>query len=249
MKKLWILVLALVLLTACAKEMAPIEQLTAGDSPMGPRKTMNYDGHRYAFLENGAEYNLEGRMGEVLGVLAGDILADPETFGKADLASTFAQGGTVRVLEGKDPRVRVAVELEGKAYLCENVDTLDGSDVDLSGYLAAAKLEETAEAAEILDHMGLEVLGQADPGDILGLLQKAAPAQLTEEGYAAIGQSQTAGESFRVQLKLADGTDFGLYLIPQLDLAMVGDNKYTVTLSPELEAQFADRPRITPPMN
>ena len=238
-KRLWIL--AGVLLAAAAVGIVtaghdrPVEPIVmeepSQDSPMGPRKTMNYDGHRYAFLENGASYRIAGQVGQELGVLTGDILADPEANGREDLAATFALGGRVRVLAGYDPRFRVAVELEDRYYICENVDVTGDGTPELRDYLDTADFDETVEDVEILDHMGLEVLAHTEPGWLLADLRKAEPAVLTDEDYAAIGQAQQEGKSFRVEFLLKDGTRFGFYLIPEMELAMVGDNKYTADLS------------------
>lgn len=238
-KKLWIL--AAVVLAAAAVGILtathdrPVEPIVmeapSQDSPMGPRKIMNYDGHRYAFLENGALYRLEDQVGQELGVLEGDILADPQGAGQKDLAATFALGGKVRVLAGYDPRFRVAVELDGSYYICENVAAVGRDALDLEEYLDAADFDEIAGSAEILDHMGREVLTGTEPGWLLDDLREAEPAVLTDEDYASIGQAQREGKSFRVELLLADGTRYGFYLIPELQLAMVGDSKYTLELS------------------
>ena len=249
-RRIWPVLLAalILLLSACAPAERPIALVEASmDSPMGPRKIMNFNGCRYAFLENGAVYDLEGRMGKTLGVLTGDILADPKGCGGKDLASTFALGGTVRVLEGRDPGFRVAVELEGRAYICENVARLDGSDVDLGAYLAAAELGRTAASLEIRDHMGREVLKTAGPDRILEILAEGIPAKLTDEDYAAVGRAQSEGGSFLLALKLTDGTEFRFYLIPELSLALVGDGRYTVTLPQAVQEIFAALPRIIPP--
>ena len=220
-------------------------QLTvpSGDSPMGPRKILNYRGSRYAFLENGAAYDLEaGDMEEELGTLQYDILADPEENGRKDLAATFALGGTLWETKLWDPDFRVAVELENSIYLAERVDSLGDEAVDLSDYFAAADFAHTARTIEIRDHMGREVLDTLEGQDrraMLDLLCQCKAAELENEDYPAIGEAQRSGGSFRLVLKLTDGTDYGLYVLPELGLAMLGDNKYS--LPEDFRQSFGER--------
>ena len=202
----------------------------ASEAPMGPRKILNWNGCRYAFLKNGSTYTLDAQdQGKKLGVLDRSILESPEENGEKDLAATFCLGGTVWEMKLWNPAFRVAVELDGSWYICENVDTLDGTPVIPKDYFAAADFENTVEAVEILDHMEQEVfltLTQLQRNNMIELLSQAQPVSLTNEDYGPIGKAQREGESFRIRFQLRDGTDFGMYVIPGLDLLMLGDNQY-----------------------
>ena len=224
-KQIWILVCAALLILCAALLGRKPEQkqvhLTApsADSPMGPRKMLNFRGSRYAFLENGAVYDLaETDMQEALGTIAWDILEDPEANSKKDLSATFAVGGTVYAASLWDPAFRVAVKLEDSFYIAERVADLEGT-LDPGAYFAAADFAEKAEKLEIRDHMGRETLdtleGQAMQ-DLIAILSRCEPAVLTDEDYPAIGQAQREGDSFRLYLRLADGTDYSFYVIPRL---------------------------------
>ena len=204
----------------------------AASSPNGMRRFLNYNGLRYAFLENGAAYTLaEGALGENLGTLTLDIMADPRASGSADFAATFALGGELFTLTGYDPAFRIAVQLDGLTYLAESVDRLDGSDVDAAAYFKTAGFDRLTERVEICDHMGFEVLNTLEGEAMQSLLDGVAqsvPAQLTDEDYQSIGHAQTEGKSFLLKLHLADGTAYSLYVIPELGISMIGDNRYTL---------------------
>ena len=61
----------------------------------------------------------------------------------------------------------------------------------------------------------------------MAALAQSVPARLSDEQYQQIGQAQREGRSFRVTFDLADGTGYGFYVIPSLDIAMFGDGRYT----------------------
>ena len=54
------------------------------------------------------------------------------------------------------------------------------------------------------------------------------PAALAEEDYLAIARAQTEGESYQLLLDLNDGTTVSLYVLPSLQIAMIGDCRYTL---------------------
>ena len=210
-----------------------IQQVTPGaDSPNGMRKFMNYDGLRYVFLENGASYDLSPRqLSEVVGTLSYDIVQDPETYGSAEFAATFAVGGTIYELDGYDPEFRVAVEADGCYYICQSVDTIDNTGLDLATYFEKADLEARVETIQICDHAGGESLAQVSDGEVEALLSVIAgslQAELTNEQYQQIGKAQKAGGSFLLCCNMNDGTAYQMYVIPSLSIVMAGDSVYTL---------------------
>lgn len=204
----------------------------AAEAPNGPRKYLNYNGCQYVFLENGSSFELtEAHLGEALGCLEYDILADRETNGARNYAATFGVGGTLYRLTGYDPGFRLAVEFEGHYYICEKAGGTDGSALDAAALFEAANFRKTVTKITLFDHFGREELGQLsgkEAKDLIGLLSQVSPASLTNEDYEAIGKAQKAGESFLVVFQLADTTRYKLYVIPSLSIAMIGNSRYTL---------------------
>lgn len=204
----------------------------AADAPDGMRKMMNYNGNRYVFLEDGAAYSLSAQqLKAALGTLDYDIQADPQANGKKEFSTTFALGGTVYELADYDPAFRLAVEWEGNYYLCQRTGQTDNSPMDAAEYFAAARFPERIERVSIADHAGAEVLAEFPGGEIsalIGALAQAQPAALAEEDYLAIASAQTEGESYQLLLELNDGTTSSLYVLPSLQIAMIGDNRYAL---------------------
>lgn len=208
-----------------------IQQTAPGaDSPNGMRKMMNFDGFRYAFLENGAAYDLESdRLSQPLGTLDYDIQTDPQVYGSAEYAASFAVGGTVYEIDGYDPAFRLAVEWEGQYYIAQCVDTLDDSTLDLGSYFDTAGFQDTVDRIEICDHAGRTVLREVDEAGIsplLTLLAQAVQAELTDEEYQEIARAQRSGGSYQLVFRLVDGTSYSLHVIPALSIVSAGDNRY-----------------------
>ncbi|MDE6902170.1 MAG: hypothetical protein K2P22_05455, partial [Lachnospiraceae bacterium] len=142
----------------------PIHQVPmmgiASESPNGPRKYLNYNGCQYVFLENGSPFELtEAHLGEVLGRLEYDILADREANSARDYAATFGVGGTIYRMTGYDPDFRIAVEWDGSFYICEKSGNTDGSDLDAAALFEAANFRKTVTEIILYDHFGQDELG------------------------------------------------------------------------------------------
>lgn len=234
---------------------AVIQQVAPGaDSPNGIRKTMNYGGYRYAFLENGAAYDLDpSLLSQTLGILNDDIQQNPETYGFADYASTFAVGGTVYQIEGYDPAFRLAVEWEGQYYIAQCVDTLDGSPLELSSYFDTANLRDRTEEIQICDHAGQNILctfTAEDAEELLSLLNQAVPAELTNEEYQEVARAQRSGGSYQLVFQLKDSTAYTMYVIPALSIVSAGDNRYQMPdeCVQELQDLFSGIQQVVPPI-
>ena len=224
----------------------------AADLPGGMRRMMNYAGMRYVFLEGGAAYSLAPeQLGEAVGVLEYDIQADPEANGKKEFSATYALGGTVYLLADYDPAFRVAVEQDGLYFICQSVGYTQGGDIDPGEYFQKARFPKIVDGVSIYDHMGSELLGSVPAGSVDALvkcLSQAVPAELDSDGYQQIAQAQREGLSYRLSFDLSDGTKYWLYVIPALDIAMIGDGRYTLpdTLSGQFGGLF-DGLEQTPP--
>ena len=208
-----------------------IQQVAPGaDSPNGMRKMMNYGGFRYVFLENGAAYDLDPSvLSQPLGTLDYDIQQDPETYGSADCAASFAVGGTLYQIDGYDSAFRLAVEWEGQYYIAQCVDTLDDSPLELSDYFETADLEGRMESIQTCDHTGQSILCTFtgdDAEDLLSLLVQAVPAEFTDDQYQEIARAQSNGGSYQLIFRLEDNTSYTMYVIPALSVVFAGDNRY-----------------------
>lgn len=232
-----------------------IQQVAPGaDSPNGMRKTMNYNGLRYAFLENGAVYDLDPSvLSQPLGTLDYDIQQAPETYGFVDCAASFAVGGTLYQIDGYDPVFRLAVEWEGQYYIAQCVDTLDGSPLELSRYFDAADLRNRTKEIQICDHAGRNVLctfTADDAAELLSLLPRAVPAELTNEEYQEIAHAQRSGGSYQLVFRLEDSTSYTIYVIPSLSVVSAGDNYYHMPdeYAQQLQDMFSGVPQAPLPM-
>lgn len=220
-------------------EMLFAEQGTqTADAPSGMRKFMNYDGNRYVFMGNATACNLSaGQLGNVLGTLEHDIQADSQTNAKLDFSATFALGGTVYEMADYHPEFRIAVEWEGNYYICQNVGHSDNTPMDIAEYFETARFPETINTIFIYDHMGKEMLAEIPDKEIASIidtLAQAKPAELNGEDYQKISKEQKEGNSYQLFLNLNDGTVYQLYVIPSLEITMIGDNRYV------LPENFAD---------
>lgn len=202
----------------------------AQDSPFGMRKIMNYGGYRYVFMENGTAYALTSKhLDGVLGTLEHDIQSDPKNNSKKDFSSTFALGGTVYKMTNYQPDFRVAVKWEGNYYICQSVGLTDNTSMNIAEHFKAAGIPEIVNEISVYNHLGTELLAEIPAKEITPLidtLSKAQPADLTDEEYQQIGKAQKEGESFQLFLTLNDGTIYKLYVIPSLEITMIGDNRY-----------------------
>lgn len=216
-----------------------IQKSPAADSPAGMRKFINYNGSRYAFLENGASYNLAPeQIGDSLGVLEFDIVSDPEANAQKEFSATYAIGGTVREMIGYSRDFRIAVEWENNYYICQKVGRTDGTVMDISEFFKAADFSGTANGISVYDHAGKERLRDIPDEEMTSFieeLERVSPAELSNEQYQAIGKAQKEGKSYQLFLMLNDGTRYSFYLIPSMNIAMIGDNRYM------LSDNFADR--------
>ncbi|WMJ82950.1 hypothetical protein ACS3UN_01020 [Oscillospiraceae bacterium LTW-04] len=210
-----------------------IEVVTpAADSPMGIRKIINYNGHRYAFLENGSTYNLnKSEITKSLGELEYDITEDPQNNGTKDFSATFAVGGTVYEISYYNPAFRVAVEFDGNYYICENVDAVGDKTVDVSDYFTKANFVEIVDEIIIYDHFkrnALDAISDKETKQMIAGLSKSSPVVLSNDDYEKIGKAQKSGRSFLLSFELNDKTQYEMYVIPTLGISMIGDNRYTL---------------------
>lgn len=232
-----------------------IQQVAPGaDSPNGIRKTMNYNGFRYVFLENGATYDLDPSvLSQPLGTLNYNIQQDPKTYGSTDFAASFAVGGTVYQIDGYDPAFRLAVEWEGQYYIAQCVDTLDNTALELSTYFETAELEDRTEEVQICDHAGQSILSTLTGDDaeaLISLLTQSISAELTNDQYQEIARAQRSGESYQLMFRLKDSTSYTMYVIPALSIVSAGDNRYLVPeeYAQDLKNVFSELPQTPLPM-
>ncbi len=202
----------------------------ADSAPFGMRKFMNYNGHRYVFIENGSTYALSSnQLNGALGTLVHDVQSDLENNSNKEFSSTFAIGGTIFELTNYDSDFRVAVEWEDNYYICQSVGLSDNTPMNISEHFQSADFPNAINGISVYDHAGTEMLAEIPSEFITAListLSQAQPAKLSDEEYQKIGKAQNEGKSFQLFLTLNDGTIYKLYVIPSLEITMIGDNRY-----------------------
>ena len=204
----------------------------AEDAPAGMRKVMNYNGYRYAFMENGAVYRLSSeQLGDALGTLRYDIQANPQENAAKEFSATFALDGTVYEMTNYNPDFRVAVEWNGNYYICQRTGMTDNTPLDAAKYFEDARFSDTIKEISIYDHAGAEMLAECpaqENASLIAALSQAEPAQLSGEEYQQISKAQKEGKSYQLFFSLSDGTLYRMYVIPSLNIAMIGDGRYTL---------------------
>ncbi len=209
----------------------PNEPQNAIESPAncenGPRKIMNYEGYRYAFINDGTEFEIkENSLGQKLGNVSKD--------------ATFGAGGTIYSLNEYNSEFRVAINFEGKFYIAQNVAKSDDSAIDIKDYFNKMGINDRITKVEILDHMGTKVLKTLDKDAaniLINSFKQTKIAELSNENYEAIANAQSTGKSYKISFVLEDGTKVENYIIPSMGYVSIGD--YTCT-SETLQQQVSD---------
>ncbi|MCU6712114.1 hypothetical protein M6D81_25780 [Paenibacillus sp. J5C_2022] len=214
---------------------------TRGLDRMGPQKYMNYNGHRYTFLQQGAAYDLSGFMPESkeeLGSLQFDVLEDLGNGGKKgyadkDYAATFLVGGTLYSLPGYDTGFRLAVELDGQYYIAQLAGRTDDRIIPADEYIALADLKRLAERVDIMDHSGSKLLHSLEEKRavrewIEAISASSSADDLTSEDYERLAGAQSEGQSYMIKYHLKDNTTIDMYVVPELKLASIGNGRYVL---------------------
>lgn len=213
-----------------------ISQQTPVSAPNGVRKILNYNGFRYAFVGDGAQFKFTGMKPEKsLGSIDFDINQeigkdDGSKDVEKDYASTFAVGGKLYEIPTYPSQFRIAVKYEGHYYLAEIVAKTNDSIMTAKEYLDMSNLKEHAKEIHVLNHVGNDVLKKmtdhASVESIIDGLYSAKTANLSNKEYEDIAQAQSQGKSYQLKFNLKDGTYMGMYIIPELKVVSMGDAYY-----------------------
>jgi len=206
---------------------------------LGPLKMLNYNGYRYTFLNDGAPFDLTDRTpgaGDKLGTLQYDLKADMENGGKngyaeLDYATTYLLGGTIYQLQGYDPAFRLAVEHEGRYYIVQLSGRTDNGVIPAGDYAEAAELARLTKEIDIMNHSGsvqLHVLHRKkDIREWIGMFSQSETAvNRDREADEQWAKAQSEGKSYLAKLRLKDGTAIDMFVVPELGMAAIGDNRY-----------------------
>ncbi|WP_296628748.1 hypothetical protein, partial [uncultured Negativibacillus sp.] len=107
----------------------------------------------------------------------------------------------------------------------------DNTPMDVAEHFKAARFPETINEVSIYDHAGAQMLADFPSSEIEALIDTLAqsmPAQLSDEDYQQIAKAQNEGQSYQLFFSLNDGTIYHLYVIPSLEIAMIGDGRYVL---------------------
>ena len=221
-------------------------------SPMpGMRKFLNYEGSRYEFINDGEIFeNIS--LGEKLGDLEIDIASNPAENNRLDFGTTFASGSEIYAIEGVNSFFRIAVKTPDGICIAQNVASVEGA-FDIAKLFESADFLNNTDSIEIWDHFDREKLSQINEEDIESFLKEVAlskKAELSDEDYQAIGKAQSDGKSFRIVLKMKDAPDYKLYIIPEMNISMIGDSRLYLpeTFDESFGSYFADLKQGPPVM-
>lgn len=182
-------------------------------SPMGIRKIFNYEGYRYAFLNDGESFELKSeQLGEMLG--------------KVPEGASFAEEGDLYALSDYDADFRMAVQWEDRYYIAQRVAKADESPMDIKVYFENMELEKNLVEVVISDQAEMEVLKTLSKEEAMIVAESFANtevARLEDAQYEAIANAQGQGESYQVSFVLRDGSKVGHYVIPSMNYVTVGD--------------------------
>ncbi|WP_340009383.1 hypothetical protein MHH52_14305 [Paenibacillus sp. FSL K6-0276] len=213
-----------------------ITQQTPVSAPTGIRKILNYNGYRYAFVGDGAQFKFTGVKPEKsLGTLDYDINQEigkdnGDNYVEKDYSSTFAVGGKLYEIPTYPSHFRIAVKYEEEYYLAEVVAKVNDSAMTAKEYLDMSNLKEHAKDIHVLNHVGNDVLKKmtdhASVESIIEGLYSAKTADLSNKEYEAIAEAQSQGKSYQLKFNLKDGTYMAMYIIPELKVVSMGDAYY-----------------------
>ncbi|MWV45685.1 hypothetical protein GRF59_18895 [Paenibacillus sp. HJL G12] len=220
-----------------------ISQQTPSASPTGIRKILNYNGYRYAFVSDGAQFKFTGAEPVIsLGTLDWDMASgigqngeknNAKNVAEKDYAATFAVGGKLYEIPGYPSHFRIAVKYEQNYYLAEIVAKVNDSAITAKDYLDMSNLKEDTKDIHILNHVGDDVLKKvtdhASVESIVKGLYDAKMADLSNKEYEAIAEAQSQGKSYQLKFNLKDGTDMAMYIIPDLQVVSMGDAYYRLS--------------------
>lgn len=225
---------------------APPTKLITPTSDMMPnmRRFMVFNGKRYVFLNNGALYDFNEELTEKLGTLETEMKFGIEASSNQDSSATFAVGCEIYKIPYYNQDFRVAVKGEDGFYICQSVDAIN-AEVNLSEYFESANIVKNTKDIFVYNHFGNEYLGELKNREfknIIKIISNASEKEFSNEEFEAIAKSQTNGESFKIILTLKDETTFEFYIIPNLNVVMVGDNRYEIPkeFSNDLKEYFKD---------
>ncbi|MNO24474.1 hypothetical protein D3C76_142960 [compost metagenome] len=213
-----------------------ISQQTPVSAPNGVRKILNYNGFRYAFVSDGAQFKFTGMKPEKsLGTLDYDINQeieknDGDKYVEKDYSSTFAVGGELYEIPTYPSHFRIAVKYEEQFYIAEVVAKVDDVRMTAKEYLDMSNLKKHVEDVHVLNHVGNDVLKKmtehVSVESFIEGLYIAKNADLSNKEYEAIAEAQSQGKSYQLKFNLKDGTYVAMYIIPELKVVSMGDAYY-----------------------
>ncbi|MFS0838784.1 hypothetical protein [Paenibacillus sp. 1P03SA] len=213
-----------------------ISEQAPASSPTGIRKYLNYNGYRYAFVDDGAPFKFTGAEPvKSLGKLTIDLNGENGNTNESgdtqkDYAATFAAGGTLYEVPGYPSHFRIAVQYQQHYYLAEVVAKVNDSAFTAKEYLDMSNLKAQVQDIHILNHAGNDVLKKiTEPASVESLidgLYNAQTAELAGKDYEGIAEAQSQGKSYQLKFNLKDGTGTFMYIIPELNIVSMGDSYY-----------------------
>ncbi|WP_343208502.1 hypothetical protein [Anaerolentibacter hominis] len=189
---------------------------------MEESKYFNYNGLRYEFLSDGAEYDLsQVKLKENLGTL---VSSDSVTSGNngadagADFTANYAEGGEIYRLSVYKEAFRLGVVWEERCYLAQAVSYADGSLLPAKELFEPAQLGRKTERLELTDMSNGECLASITSGRLLGKLAGLLE-ESQEEQPGEVGMSD---DMIQLRFFLNDGTQMELTVLSRQKILMGG---------------------------
>ena len=162
-----------------------------------------------------------------MGTLETDIASAPAENNLLHFGTTFSYGSKIYEIEGVDSFFRIAVDTPDGICLAQNVASTEGN-LNIKKLFERADFKHNVEAIKIFDHFQREKLSQIKPEDMEKLIDElslSSKAELENEDYEKIARSQSEEKSFKLVFKLKDSPDYTLYIIPEMNISMIGDSR------------------------
>lgn len=243
--KLFALLLAFLLVGCAPKEdtkpiqdsPAPSVSASAPPSsdapPTGVKRTVHYNNCRYSLLSS-------------------EQPSLPETLSLGEPLETLPDGTVLYAHPDYHPEFRLIVQSGDQMQLAELSGFLGEEKMSVSYWLKHSQVEQNAVSFSVLNHIGSEVLKEAQVSilpNLLKSLAQAVPASLDSSRYEKIAAEQSAGRSYRLCFSFADGTSSFLYFLPELELISLANGYYRLPESfvSDYSSLFSDLPASPPP--
>ena len=218
-------------------DMLPSHSQTS-PSEVGVRKFMNYNGNRYAVLDNISDELLNSlELSNYLGTLNTPIdfydNNESDSSMSTNFSSTFALGGEVWETSKYDSRYRVIIKDVNKLYLCEMVGKSNDSTIDIDEFIIYGDFHNRISEIDIISSTNslLNTLLGKELDLFINELSTATFTSSSSLDYDKLFSEESRASSLNIVFKFDDGTTTNAILYPHLSVISLGDNYFSLPSS------------------